>query len=156
MASSMTKVPPGTGKKRFVMLALAFLVLTVAGTMGASYLYSTRTPQISVGDQSLSGTKVMVSEAVIPMDGFIVIHPVDDKGAAVLSDSLGVAPIKAGTSVQVPVDLTTAVKLPLKVAAVLHADTGMKGKYEYAAASTDKDGPVLNSGRTVTATFTIR
>jgi hypothetical protein len=76
------------GMKRFILLALAFIVFVFAGTMGANYLYNTRTPQISVADQSLSGTRLVVSEVVIPMDGFVVIHPVDDKGAAVLADSL--------------------------------------------------------------------
>ena len=121
-----------------LMLIVAALPANAQGDMGA--------PSVEVSDQlSLDGT-VTVTSAYSEGPGFIVIHA--DTGA-----DIGYRGINAGWNynIQVPIDSTLATPT---LSAMLHADTGTVGTYEFGTVE-GADGPVAVNGAIVNPTFNV-
>lgn len=106
---------------------------------------------ISVDDQKVKGKEVTIEKVVIPVDGWVVIHPSDAKGQFIEKD-IGHAPVKAGSNSNISVTLTEAVKDGAKLHAMLHEDTGAKGTYEFGKVA-KADGPVMKDGKPVIEDF---
>ena len=106
---------------------------------------------ISVDDQKVQGKEVTIEKVVIPVDGWIVIHPSDAKGHFIEKD-IGHAPVRAGSNSNISVTLTEAVKDGAKLHAMLHEDTGAKGTYEFGKVA-KADGPVMKDGKPITEDF---
>jgi hypothetical protein len=106
---------------------------------------------ISVDDQKVKGKEVTIEKVVIPVDGWVVIHPSDAKGHFIEKD-IGHAPVKAGSNSNISVTLTEAVKDGAKLHAMLHEDTGAKGTYEFGKVA-KADGPVMKDGKPVIEDF---
>lgn len=108
--------------------------------------------EISIDDQEVDAKKIVVVEkVVIPVDGWVVIHPSDAQGKFIEKD-IGHAPVKAGTSRNVSVTLIEEVKDGAKLHVMLHEDTGAKGTYEFGKVP-KADGPILKDGKPVTEDF---
>ena len=150
------KIRQGIDDRRAPFLALIFVGLLFLSLLGASYLYNSRTPHIAAREQYLTGTRLVVNEVTAVHDGFVVAHPIDEKGNPVLGKSLGYTSVKKGMTTDVAIDVGEILMSGTRLVVVLHSDTGTIGKYEYAATPTDKDRPVMRSGKPVAALITIR
>lgn len=102
-----------------------------------------------------AGVVIEVDEATIPVDGWMVIHATRD-GKPVVPDSIGHTRIPKGTSRNIRVPLTEAVKPGDTVITMLHADTDTIGVYEFRTGSVDKDLPVTLNGAVVVAPLSIK
>ena len=81
---------------------------SVATLMAAAPVWA-QEASISVDDQKVKGKQVTVEKVVIPVDGWVVIHPSDAKGHFIEKD-IGHAPVKAGSNSNISVTLTEDVK----------------------------------------------
>ena len=127
------------------MAAASVATLMAAAPVGA------QEASISVDDQKVKGKQVTVEKVVIPVDGWVVIHPSDAKGHFIEKD-IGHAPVKAGSNSNISVTLTEDVKDGAKLHAMLHEDTGAKGTYEFGKVA-KADGPVMKDGKPVIEDF---
>jgi hypothetical protein len=123
---------------------------SVATLMAAAPVWA-QDASISVDDQKVKGKQVTVEKVVIPVDGWVVIHPSDAKGHFIEKD-IGHAPVKAGSNSNISVTLTEDVKDGAKLHAMLHEDTGAKGTYEFGKVA-KADGPVMKDGKLVIEDF---
>lgn len=99
---------------------------------------------------------VIVTHALIPEPGFVVIHETDAAGDVVVPGSLGSAPLSAGDNRGVRVTLDRATRAGETLVAMLHRDTDGDGAYEFGPGSTGVDTPLLLNGtEPVVAAFTI-
>ena len=122
---------------------------SVATLMAAAPVWA-QEASISVDDQKVKGKQVTVEKVVIPVDGWVVIHPSDAKGHFIEKD-IGHAPVKAGSNSNISVTLTEDVKDGASFA-MLHEDTGAKGTYEFGKVA-KADGPVMKDGKLVIEDF---
>jgi len=101
---------------------------------------------LDANDQFVDGS-VMIDSVTLSQDGFVVVHAGD---AESFGEVIGFAPVSAGTTTDVTVDLmgdATPFIWPM-----LHVDTGEAGTYEFGEVE-GADGPVAVDG--TVATFPI-
>ena len=111
-------------------------------------------PMIAVNDQIVHGKTVTIAEVETPRDGFLVIHASKD-GKPVAPQHVGYAPVKAGVDQSVKVKLDETPKPGTTYIAMLHDDTGVKGKLEFGPGHTDVDKPMMRDGKVVEKAFKI-
>ncbi len=111
-------------------------------------------PMIAVSNQMDHGKTVTIAEVETPRNGFIVIHASKD-GKPVVPQHLGYAPVKAGVDEAVKVKLNVTPKPGTTYIAMLHEDTGVKGKFEFGPGHTDVDKPMMRNGKVVEKAFKI-
>jgi len=127
--------------KFFVFLLIAVLSVAFLPRAGAQAV-----PSVTVGDQVVMDSYVIVSKVVAAQDGWIVIHAGDKNGTV-----LGHAPVKAGENDNVEVGIDLSQGTPT-VSAMLHIDAGAIGTYEFPG----PDVPVKDaSGKVVNVPFKI-
>lgn len=110
------------------------------------------TPSVTVSDQiSLNGS-VVIESAVSDGPGFIVIHA--DNGEGGPGPVIGHAPLNPGDNFNISVDITATQATPT-LFAMLHADTGEVGVYEFGTVE-GADGPVRDAdGNVITPSFNV-
>ncbi len=104
-------------------------------------------PALTVTDQESNGANVTVAEATAEDAGWMVIH-IDDNGAP--GAVLGQASLPAGTTANIVVALNEPLTETTQLWAMLHADEGEIGVYEFPG----PDVPVTNNNEIVMAAFT--
>ena len=104
-------------------------------------------PSLTVSPQA-AGASVVVDLAMIPTDGWLVIHATKD-GKPVAPASIGHAPLKAGENTSVVVALDPAPQSGDVVIAMLHNDDGEIGVYQFGPGSVENDKPVVVDGKPV-------
>ena len=100
---------------------------------------------LSASDQFVDQGLFVVDSAVVSADGFVVVHA--DNGEGAPGEVLGAAPIVAGTSTNVVVELSggiTDILFPM-----LHVDTNEVGEYEFGSVE-GADSPVAIDGTVAT------
>jgi len=132
---------------------LLFLVLVaaLAISLPASAQDEPGTPSIEVADQLVLDGTVTIARAFSDGPGFIVIHA--DGGGGTPGPVIGYRSINAGESRAVQVSIDAAQATPT-LFAMLHADTGEVGVYEFGAVE-GADGPVSVDGNVVTPAFAV-
>jgi hypothetical protein len=128
---------------------------TLAAAMSSSAWSAGAAPMIAVNDQMADGNTVTIAEVEIPHDGFVVIHASKD-GKPVAPQHVGFAPVKAGIDQSVKVKLNQTPKPGTTYIAMLHNDTGVKGKFEFGPGHTNVDKPLMFNGKPVTKSFKIQ
>lgn len=125
--------------KRISFMVLALLALVIpAGAQNA--------PSVSVSDQvSLDGS-VWITSAVSDGPGFVVIHI--DNGQGAPGPVIGNAPLYPGQNFNIRVWIDAAQATPT-LFAMLHADTGEVGVYEFGTVE-GADGPVRVNNQVLT------
>lgn len=114
------------------------------------------TPRISVDDQEISeNNEVVIAEVVVDADGFVVVHATNDAGEAIAPESIGSAPVSAGTNEAVTVELDEEITEDSILFAMLHTDSNENGVYEYGADETGVDEPVVVDNEVVAEPFTV-
>lgn len=116
-------------------------VLALLSIVSSSMVRAADNPSVSVKDQVVMGSSVVVDKVVAVQDGWIVIHAGDKDGTV-----LGYAPVKAGQNNNVDVDIDLTKGTPT-VSAMLHVDAGKIGTYEFPGADVPvkgTDGAVVN------------
>ena len=114
---------------------------------------SAASAMLKVSDQKPSGETVTIADASLPADGFLVIHPSDASGNLVEKD-IGHVALKPGDHKAVKVQLMGTHKAGEKLWAMLHEDTGVKGKYEFGeAGKSNVDMPMKDDGKVVEQAF---
>jgi len=103
-----------------------------------------------VQDQAALNGTVMISSAVIPQAGWLVIHAVVNGQPG---PTVGIAPLQAGQNQNVSVMIDALGATP-QLMAELHQDTGTTGMYEFDV-KPDTDLPVTQNGQPVQAGFQI-
>lgn len=99
---------------------------------------------VATSDQMIDGNSVTIDSVTMSTDGFVVVHAGDAESFGAV---LGFAPVSAGTSTDVVVELegdVTDVVWPM-----LHVDTGEAGVYEFGQVE-GVDGPVAVGGAVAT------
>ena len=132
-----------------LLVVLGVMVLLALPTSAQEMM---GTPSVEVADQlSLDGT-VTVAHVYSEGPGFIVIHA--DNGSGAPGPVIGFAPVLGGENrnVQVSIDARTATPT---LFAMLHADTGEVGVYEFGAVE-GADGPVRVNDQVVTPPFNVQ
>lgn len=113
--------------------------------------------EIVVADQALRrGNVVVVQHAELTNGGFIVIHEMGADGKPVAPGNIGYRAMKPGDNKNIAIRLTKRVAKGAQLMAMLHDDTGMKGKYEFAPGATNEDKPTIVNGAPVTKVFMIK
>ena len=105
--------------------------------------------EITVEEQP-SGDTLAVDSVTIAEDGWLVVHAMKD-GKPVVPASLGHIAVKAGTTTDIVVPLTTPTQSGDQIMLMLHVDQGTKGTYEFPGA----DAPVMQDGQPVVTTIEI-
>ncbi len=108
-------------------------------------------PDVQVQNQLVGPTtQVVIDSATSNGPGFVVIH--EQTMGGMIGPVIGNAPIGTGTSTAVTVTLSRSVRNGETLYAMLHADTGMIGTYEFDGMN-GLDGPVRVDGAVVTPSF---
>jgi len=105
------------------------------------------TPTVEVSDQAIENGTVTVDRVVSDGPGWIVIHA-DNNGAPGIV--IGHSAVVDGENLDVVVEIDTAAATET-LYAMLHADLGTEGTYEFPGA----DVPVQVDGQVVTPAFTV-
>ncbi len=138
----------------FAALALCVAMPITAFAAGTSHDMSGAKPMIAVGNQMDHGKSVTIAEVETPRNGFVVIHASKD-GKPVVPQHLGYASVKAGVDQNIKVTLDHPPKPGTTYIAMLHDDTGIKGKFEFGPGHTDVDKPMMRNGKVVEKAFKI-
>jgi len=111
---------------------------------------------LNVQDQGTSnGNMVTIPKITVSENSWVVIHRSNNAGdGPMVPDIIGKTYLDAGTSSNVMIKLSKSVSNGEKVWAMLHHDTGTKGKYEFTGADSP-DQPIMNDGQVVTKAFMI-
>ncbi len=104
------------------------------------------TPSVTVRDQNVASGKVFVDQVVSKGPGWIAIHVQNPDGSP--GEEIGYAAVKDGVNNGVFVTIDPSKATPVLIA-MLHADAGQIGMYEYPG----PDSPVLVNGQMVGPTF---
>jgi hypothetical protein len=130
-----------THVRKWLALVLGILLLVVLVPLAAAQM----TPSVEVSDQTIENDTVVVAKVVSNGPGWIVIHA-DNNGSP--GQVLGHAPVADGENTNVVVDIAQEGRTE-KLWAMLHADTGTVGTYEFPGG----DPPVTVDGNIVMASF---
>ncbi len=103
---------------------------------------------INVVDQEILNGKIEINQVIAPHGGWIVIHQNDNGDTGKI---LGETLVQQGTSEKVLVTLTAGAEITSELFAMLHADEGIKGTYEFPG----PDAPILTKGHAVMEGFKI-
>ena len=112
--------------------------------------------ELVVADQAVRRGTVTIDKVMMEQDGFVVIHETSADGKPVAPGSIGYAAVKKGTAEKVTVRLSKRVKKGSKLIAMLHADTGRMGRYEFGTRSQAQDKPLVIGGAPVVKAFTVQ
>jgi predicted lipoprotein with Yx(FWY)xxD motif len=102
-------------------------------------------PSVTAQDQETDGKTVVVADVFSSGPGWMVIHAQTNN---TIGEVVGFAPVKDGDNQNVTIALDPAKVTPVMYA-MLHADSGQVGKYEYPG----PDVPVMVSGQMVAPAF---
>ena len=105
------------------------------------------TPAVTVADQAIVDGKVTIAQVVSAGPGWLVVHAQKDGAPGLV---IGYSPVKEGdnSDVVVMIDVANATST---LYAMLHADMGTAGTYEFPGA----DVPVKVDGQVVTPAFAV-
>jgi hypothetical protein len=113
-------------------------------------------PSLTVSDAPLIGGNVVVMDEVkVRSDSWIVVHPPAPGGGPDASTALGVSFVMHGTTERVPVELEAEVAPGTTLYAMLHADTGDVGTFEFYE-DAGEDPPLRREGNPVVDSFVVR
>ncbi len=119
----------------------AFLLIAVLSVAFLPRTSAQSAPSVTVSDQVVMDSNVVIGKVVAAQDGWIVIHAGDKNGTV-----LGHSPVKAGENDNVEVEIDLSKGTPT-VSAMLHIDAGVIGTYEFPGADVpvkDASGNVVN------------
>ncbi len=111
-------------------------------------------PALRVAEPALVGRVVMIAEARVESDAWVVIHPAAAGGEPDAATVLGVAFVQHGTTRRVPVGLAAHVAPGTTLYAMLHDDTGEIGAFEFGSGPLDP--PLEANGGPVVQPFVVR
>lgn len=129
-------------RKSLVWMVAAFLLLAAP-----VFAQDATTPAVEVSDQAIEDGTVTVDRVVSDGPGWIVIHA-DNNGAP--GDVIGWAAVEDGENLDVVVEIDVDAATET-LYAMLHADLGVEGTYEFPGA----DVPVQVDGQVLTPAFTV-
>lgn len=116
--------------------------VTVDGAPVVTEIEWTLLPSLATLPQTLAGGGITVDTVIAAQDGFVVVHALDLEGEAVIAPPLGVAPVEAGVTRFVGIDLDADLlqangydQGPKAVVPMLHVDADGDGAYAF------PDGP---------------
>jgi len=105
-------------------------------------------PAVTVADQPIKNSSVVIPEVISDGDGWIVVHR--QNGDLTIGSGVGNAPVHSGVNTNVVVEVDTT-RTSGTMYAMLHKDLGQKGVIEFPGA----DEPVLLNGQIVAPTFKV-
>jgi hypothetical protein len=109
---------------------------------------------IEVSDQEFGGNQVIIDQVVAPGGGFVAIHEVQESDGTTFASAIGHVRVDPGTTRDVTVPVEPFPRDGATLAAVLHADTGETGTFEYDG-DEGNDLVVDIDGKPVMATFEV-
>lgn len=139
---------------RMTSISAATLAAAVLALAAVPASAQPSAPMIKADDQTAMGRTVTIGSVMIPSDGFVVVHTVKD-GKVLAPQSIGHTMVRAGSTKDVKVELEYAPRAGEDYVAMLHEDTGQKGKYEFGPGMTDVDLPVMKDSKPVVDGFKI-
>ncbi len=135
-------------QRRFLLATLLCLILFAATV--APIAAQTVNPTVNVSAQVSTDGTVLIDSAYSAVPGFVVIHA-DNHGKP--GRVAGFVPVAPGWSYDLAIPIDPAVATPT-LHAVLHADDGQPGVYEFDGLS-GIDNPMIFDGRLVTTPFDV-
>lgn len=108
-------------------IALGIIVIFLIGVLGLALGRNKIVPKVSVKDQAISNSQVVVEDVVSPVDGWLVIQTETNN---VQGPVIGYVKIKKGEQKNVAVTVDTSKATP-KLFAMIHEDTGEKNKLDF-------------------------
>ncbi len=139
-------------QKKALVFGITLAMFTLLGA-GCKNLPGTRSgepmsPEISVNDQSLSGNnEIIIKEAAIDQNGWIVIHAVKDGQPA---DPIGYTSLATGKDKKIKITVDKNKVTPTLIA-MLHYDRNPLGTYDFP----NGDGPVIRDTKVIMDEFAI-
>jgi hypothetical protein len=118
-------------------------------------------PGLTVAERPLIGDVVILDEVRVRSDAWVVVHPAAPGGGPDASTVLGVSFVMHGVTERVPVELDVTLDTEAAASpgdtlyAMLHADTGDIGTFEFAGPGT-ADQPLLEDGAPVVQAVVVR
>ena len=125
-------------------LAIAAVLVAAFLVLGPS-AWAQVTPSVTVADQAVSGGTVTIGQVVSSGPGWLVVH-IDANGSP--GPVIGYATVPDGLTRNLSVKIDPAKATPV-LYAMLHADAGTVGTYEFPGA----DKPVMVEGKMVSPAF---
>lgn len=104
-------------------------------------------PSLTVQSQDVIRGQVTIMEAVVPVEGWVVIHA-DDAGS--FGPIIGQAHLEAGTTTDLAVDIDVDAATET-LYAMLHTDGGVFDVFEFPGT----DMPILENGQPISPAFTV-
>jgi hypothetical protein len=137
----INKFSVSSGRYMIVALSLLALLIHAPGLVAQSMV----TPTVSVKDQAIDNSSVVVETVTSEKQGWIVIHA-DNNGKP--GPVIGYAAVNEGENPAVTVEIDASKATPV-LYAMLHVDAGAIGSYEFPGA----DVPVKVDGMMVSPAF---
>ena len=131
-------------RSRGLPLLIMTLALFAFGSLSLS-AQAMVSPSVVVQDQTITDSRVVILKVVSATPGWIVIHS-DNAGKP--GPVVGYAAVRAGENLDVVVAIDSKKATPV-LYAMLHADAGVVGTYEFPGA----DVPTMNMGAMVSPSF---
>lgn len=143
----MKTIDTGVTGKRTTRRTAVAAALFAACLALAPALWAAGTPSVAVADQAVKDGTVTIGQVVSDGPGWIVIHTEAGGGPGPVT---GYAAVKDGANANVVVKIDPNSATP-RLFAMLHADAGAVGTYEFPGA----DKPVMVDGKMVVPPFTV-
>jgi hypothetical protein len=152
--------------RRLLLLLLPLFALLLAAIIGLTLLSQRRDPNvggasggvpsanaaIEVNPQAANDS-VTVARVVAPQGGWVALYRTDANGQPNFNAPVGRAQVQAGENTDIQVPLEQPVGGDEALAAVLHADAGTSGTFEY---PNGPDAPLTVDGSTVATMFAVQ
>jgi hypothetical protein len=107
---------------------------------------------IEAVDQKVVDGKIVVRQATISQDGWIIVHKAGPDGKILVSPEIGKARLRAGESADVAIELSEPVADGAPLWVMLHVDGGDIGVYEFPGGP---DTPIVAGGMPVMAEIAV-
>lgn len=129
-------------------IALGIIAIFLVGVVGIALGRNKIVPKVSVQDQAISKSQVVVEDVVSPVDGWLVIQTETNN---VQGPVIGYVKIKKGEQKNVAVTIDES-KATSKLFAMIHEDTGEKDKLDFPGA----DMPLMYNDDMVFQLFSVK
>ncbi|MGK7295644.1 MAG: DUF7282 domain-containing protein, partial [Candidatus Wenzhouxiangella sp. M2_3B_020] len=111
-------------------------------------------PALTVSDPAFIGNVMILEQVKVRSDSWVVVHPEAAGGGPDVSTIVGFSFVMHGVTERVPVALDADVPPGAILYAMLHADTGDIGTFEFGGPGTE-DQPLVQNGDPVVASIVV-
>lgn len=155
--------------RNYLIIGLIILALVVIGVIaarqpevplgtdetGETETETTNAQSLLVSDQAVTNESVIVDNVYSNGAGWVVLYRTTEEGDLDPTSVAGMAQVNAGNNQDVVVSLTGELENGELLVAVLHADDGTVGEFEFSEETPNLDMPAQENNEMVISFFTV-